>query len=94
MTRRPSNSLALPQPGAPGLGDSLYPNFGNGGYDVQNYDLDLNIRNVTTSALNGLTKIQAKATQNLTLFNHSKQKKMYSANSADAPLDRQTGSSG
>ena len=57
------------QPGASGLGDSLYPNFGNGGYDVQSYDLDLNIENVATGALKGSTKIQAQATQNLSSFN-------------------------
>ena len=31
------------QPGAPGIGDSLYPGFGNGGYDVQHYTLDLTV---------------------------------------------------
>ncbi|GIE10992.1 zinc metalloprotease [Paractinoplanes ferrugineus] len=30
-----------PTPGAAGLGDRLYPLLGNGGYDVQNYDLSL-----------------------------------------------------
>ena len=65
---RPDDSITF-QPGAAGLGDSLYPNFGNGGYDVQSYDLDLNVQTVATSALNGLTKIQAKATQNLSRFN-------------------------
>jgi aminopeptidase N len=64
-----STKIATPQPGAPGLGDSFYPNFGNGGYDVKHYDLDLNVKNVATSALDGLTKIQAKATQNLSSFN-------------------------
>jgi len=62
-------SVLLPQPGTPGLGDSLYPNFGNGGYDVQSYNLDLNVTNVATSALNGLATIKAKATQNLSRFN-------------------------
>ncbi len=28
-------------PGTPGLGDSLYASLGNGGYDVEHYDLDL-----------------------------------------------------
>ena len=32
-----------PQVGAPGIGDSLYPDFGNGGYDVQHYTLDLTV---------------------------------------------------
>ena len=32
-------------PGAPGLGDRLYPLEGNGGYDVQHYDVDLTYGN-------------------------------------------------
>src|SRR5262245_21771521 len=28
-------------PGADGVGDSLFPQLGNGGYDVKHYDLDL-----------------------------------------------------
>lgn len=57
------------QPGAPGIGDSLYPGFGNGGYDAQHYNLDLNITDVDTSTLNGIATIEAKATQNLSSFN-------------------------
>jgi aminopeptidase N len=60
---------AIAQPGTPGVGDSLYPNFGNGGYDVQHYTLDLNVTNVAASKLQGLTTIEAKATQNLSRFN-------------------------
>lgn len=56
-------------PGASGLGDSLYPGFGNGGYDVQHYTLDLIVREVDTSKLEGLTTIEAQATQNLSSFN-------------------------
>jgi len=55
--------------GAPGIGDSLYPNFGNGGYDVQHYTLDLTVINVATSDLDGSTTIQARATQDLGSFN-------------------------
>ena len=55
--------------GAEGIGDSLYPGFGNGGYDVQRYTLDLNVTDVDTSALNGITTIKAEATQNLIRFN-------------------------
>ncbi|MEW6405201.1 MAG: M1 family metallopeptidase [Chloroflexota bacterium] len=55
--------------GAPGLGDSLYPSFGNGGYDVQHYTLDLTVNNVKTSDLDGITIIEAKATGNLSSFN-------------------------
>ena len=57
------------QPGAEGAGDSLYPNLGNGGYDVQHYTLDLTVHDVATSALSGNTIIEARATQNLSSFN-------------------------
>ena len=30
-----------PSPGAAGLGDRLFPNLGNGGYDARHYHLDL-----------------------------------------------------
>jgi aminopeptidase N len=56
-------------PGAPGIGDSLYPNFGNGGYDVQHYTLDLTVNDVVTSDLDGSITIDARATQNLSSLN-------------------------
>lgn len=55
--------------GAIGLGDSLYPYSGNGGYDVQHYTLDLTIHDVATSHLMGVTTIDARATQELSAFN-------------------------
>ena len=57
------------EPGAPGLGDSLYPGFGNGGYDVRHYTLDLTIHNAAASDLHGEVTIEAVATQDLTSFN-------------------------
>jgi aminopeptidase N len=57
------------QPGAPGAGDSLYPNLGNGGYDVQHYTLDLTVNDIATSALSGKAIIEARATQNLSSLN-------------------------
>jgi aminopeptidase N len=74
-----SPTTVLPEPsatpdikansGAPGIGDSLYPNFGNGGYDVQHYMLDLTVNNVVASNLDGITTVKARATQNLDRFN-------------------------
>ena len=32
------------KPGAPGIGDPYFPLDGNGGYDVEHYDLDLTVR--------------------------------------------------
>ena len=58
-----------PTPGASGIGDSLYPGFGNGGYDVQKYDIALDVSDVATSTLVGTTTLEAKATQALSRFN-------------------------
>ena len=55
--------------GAPGLGDLLYPGFGNGGYDVQHYGLDLTVSDVGTGTLTGVTTIEAEATEDLSSFN-------------------------
>jgi len=60
---------ARPQPGASGIGDSLYPGFGNGGYDAQHYSLDLNVTDIDPSTLDGTATIKAQATQNLSSFN-------------------------
>ena len=54
--------------GSPGLGDSLYPDFGNGGYDVTHYTLDITVNDVAKSDLTAMTTIEAKATQNLSSF--------------------------
>ncbi|MFN8452757.1 MAG: M1 family metallopeptidase, partial [Anaerolineae bacterium] len=56
------------QPGAPGMGDSLYPGFGNGGYDVQHYTLNLSIE-PKTGEITGDTLIDAAATEDLSSFN-------------------------
>ena len=55
--------------GSSGLGDSLYPGFGNGGYDVTHYLLDFTINDVSTSDLNAVVTIEAVATQDLSSFN-------------------------
>ena len=55
--------------GSTGLGDSLYPGFGNGGYDVTHYLLDFTIHDVATSDLTAIVTIEAIATQDLGSFN-------------------------
>ncbi len=55
--------------GSAGLGDSLYPNFGNGGYDTKTYTLDITVKDVVTSDLEAVTTIEAVATQDLSRFN-------------------------
>ena len=57
-----------PQPGADGLGDAYVPQLGNGGYDVQAYDLDLVWDNLT-NVLSGTATVEAMATIDLSAFN-------------------------
>lgn len=54
-------------PGSRSLGDPLLPLLGNGGYDVQHYDLDINYDPVANS-MTSTTAIEAKATQDLSEF--------------------------
>jgi aminopeptidase N len=54
-------------PGAPGIGDPYYPTYGNGGYDVSHYDLNLDYQ-PAADRLSGTTTVTATATQGLTSF--------------------------
>lgn len=65
----PTELPADPFAGASGMGDSFYPNFGNGGYDTQHYTLDIQVLNVATSEMKATTTIEAVATQALSRFN-------------------------
>ncbi|MEE1664960.1 M1 family metallopeptidase [Streptomyces sp. WAC07094] len=60
-------SAADDRPGAPGIGDSYYPYYGNGGYDVSHYDIRLTYR-PQTDELEGTTTLLATTTQNLSRF--------------------------
>lgn len=62
----PSSTMPFTQ-GAAGVGDAYYPGLGNGGYDVQHYDLDLSYD--STGSVVADTAITAVATQNLSGFN-------------------------
>ncbi|GAA0428619.1 M1 family metallopeptidase [Acrocarpospora corrugata] len=55
-------------PGSAGLGDPYFPHAGNGGYDVEHYDLKLRF-NPKTDVLSGTATITATATKNLSRFN-------------------------
>lgn len=54
--------------GAPGVGDPYFPDLGNGGYDVERYDLELTWE-PDTGRLAGRATIEAVATQDLSRFN-------------------------
>jgi len=56
------------RPGAPGVGDDYYPLAGNGGYDVKHYLLKVSY-DPATDHLDGVVRISARATQNLSRFN-------------------------
>jgi aminopeptidase N len=53
--------------GAAGVGDSYFPNFGNGGYDVSHYDLAITYY-PASDELSGRAAIEARATQRLCSF--------------------------
>jgi aminopeptidase N len=56
--------------GSPGLGDSLFPLSGNGGYDVQSYSLDIQWNgNNGDGSINATAIISATAMQDLCSFN-------------------------
>ena len=56
-----------PPAGAPGVGDRLFPEAGNGGYDVTHYGLDLSY-DPGSGRLRGTAVVTATATQDLKAF--------------------------
>jgi aminopeptidase N len=69
---RPSTSTSTiaavaPAPGARGVGDPYFPDLGNGGYDVEHYDLDLRW-DAEQGTLAGTATVTATATQALSSF--------------------------
>jgi aminopeptidase N len=58
-----------PRPGDAGIGDPLFPTLGNGGYEVEHYDLRLRYETADpTQPLDGTVRILARATQALSRF--------------------------
>lgn len=55
-------------PGASSLGDPLFNDLGNGGYDALHYLLDLSV-DLDTNILSGTVTMQAQAQQHLSAFN-------------------------
>jgi aminopeptidase N len=68
LVATPADAAAAFRPGAPGIGDPYYPNYGNGGYDVKHYNLNV-AYDPATDALTGHATILATASQNLSTFN-------------------------
>jgi aminopeptidase N len=57
-----------PTVGSDGLGDSLFPKAGNGGYDVQHYRLNMTV-DMENNEIEAVSNIEAIATQDLSAFN-------------------------
>lgn len=55
-------------PGSSGVGDSYYPELGNGGYDALHYAVDLKVEPATNEVV-GSSTMKAIATQELSQFN-------------------------
>ncbi len=55
------------EPGAPGVGDPFFPNAGNGGYEVDHYDLTFGYR-PSINQLDGFERVKATATETLSRF--------------------------
>jgi len=64
----PAAEASVPRPGADGVGDPYFPGVGNGGYDVQHYDVSLDVA-VKEGVVAAEVRIDAVATQALSAFN-------------------------
>ncbi|CAM3046108.1 M1 family metallopeptidase [Saccharomonospora xinjiangensis] len=64
----PSEPAPAPTHGAAGIGDEYYPEAGNGGYDVDRYELDVRY-DPERGQLTGEATVTARATQRLSRFN-------------------------
>ena len=62
----PNAARQAPTPGAPTAGDSLFPEVGNGGYDVRHYAISL--RYASSGSITARTTIRAKAKKALSSF--------------------------
>jgi aminopeptidase N len=59
--------LSAAEIGAPGIGDPYFPDMGNGGYDVQHYDLALSV-DMTAETIQAEAEISARSLQTLGRF--------------------------
>ncbi|WP_197322218.1 M1 family metallopeptidase [Saccharomonospora sp. NB11] len=66
-TEAPSEPAPAPTHGAAGIGDAYYPEAGNGGYDVDRYEIDVRY-DPGEHELTGDTTVVARASQDLSQF--------------------------
>ena len=57
-----------PRPGAAEIGDPYYPGIGNGGYDVQHYELALHLE-LPAGSIRGTCELRCRALHDLSSFN-------------------------
>ncbi len=69
QTPAPAVPAGAPRPGASSIGDPLYPAAGNGGYDVQRYDLALDVDVERGVIRQATARIEAVAVHSLSRFN-------------------------
>ncbi|MFF3322893.1 M1 family metallopeptidase [Streptomyces sp. NPDC002889] len=62
-------AASLPSPEPLGIGDRLFPQLGNPGYDVLAYDIAFTYRGINSEPLDAVTKIDALATRQLQRVN-------------------------
>jgi aminopeptidase N len=62
-------TLPVPAPGPLGIGDPLFPQLGNPGYDVRSYDIGFTYGGDNRKPLDAVTRIDALATQRLDRIN-------------------------
>ena len=86
----PAPARAAFSPGSDGLGDPFFPNAGNGGYDVGDYDLSLRYR-PRSGRLVARALLSATATQDLSSFDldfRGPRITSLAVNGVDAPYER------
>lgn len=69
LTVTPGAVAAPARPGAPGVGDYLFPTLGNGGYDSTDYTLKLRYGTDPSGPVRGTVAMNAIARQDLSRFN-------------------------
>ena len=67
-TATPTTEPPVSRSVAAGVGDSLYPQLGNSGYDALHYDIALDV-DPAANTISAVTTIEALATENLSTFN-------------------------
>src|SRR5262245_64062072 len=63
-----ASAAQAPTAGASGAGDPYFPDLGNGGYDVDHYDLEITVPDPRQNQITGRASVKARATQALSRF--------------------------